>query len=48
MYELICAKITTFPLKMAQENSQCAQAMSQEAQETCHRVQESLLRYKLM
>ena len=37
MYELICPKIT---IKMAQENSQCAQAMSQEAQEMCHRVQE--------
>ena len=33
---------------MAQETIQCVMAMSQEAQETCYRAQESLLRYKLM
>ena len=40
--------ISIFPLKMAQETIQCVMAMSQEAQETCYRAQESLLRYKLM
>ena len=47
MYELICAKMSIFPPKMAQETIQYGQEMCQDEQETCHRVQESSLGYKL-
>ena len=43
MYELICAKMSIFPSKMAQETIQYGQEMSQDAQETCHLVQETCL-----
>ena len=48
IYEPIFAKISIFPSKMVQETIQYSQEMSREAQETCHRVQESSLGYKLM
>ena len=44
----ICGKILIFSSKIVQETIQYAQEMSQETQETCHRVQESTLGYKLM
>ena len=47
MYELICAKMSIFPPKMAQETIQYGQEISQDGQETCHRVQESSLEHKL-
>ena len=34
MYELICAKLSIFPPKMAQETIQYGQEMSHDAQET--------------
>ena len=47
MYQLICAKMSIFPPKMAQETIQYGQEMSQDGQELCHRVQESSLEHKL-
>ena len=41
--EKVFAKTSIFSSKMAQETILYAQEMSQEAQETCHRVQGSLL-----
>ena len=41
-------KISIFPSEMAQETIQYGQEMSQDAQETCHRVQEPSLEYNLM
>ena len=39
MYELICAKMSIFPSKRAQETIQYGQEMYQDAQEMYHRVQ---------
>ena len=48
IYEKVFAKTSIFSSKMAQETIQFDQEMSQDAQETYHRVQESSLGYKLM
>ena len=41
-------KISIFSSKMVQETIQYGQEMSQDAQETCHKVQESSMEYKSM